>query len=608
MKLTTPILGALLTSTFLPLTTQANDTESFEDIVVTATRTSGVSTSSLSSVSVITEQDIKQYQYQSLAEALNSLPGISIANTGGLGKLTSLFMRGTESNHTQILINGVKLATNSFGTPQIEHIPLETVERIEVVRGPQSGLYGSSSIGGTIQIFTKQATSGFKPFANAAIGSDNTKKINGGFGAGNDFGWVNVQAGYTSTNGFNACDSRSADLFIGCFADEPDRDGYQNRHHSLRAGLNVTDTTDIEVFSLYTNSDTEFDGFYNHSDVTQHTYGISINTALSQNWNVRSQISQGRFDSKSTGSGTGISNNTKDMFSIQSDLTVAENHLFSIGYDYEDDENDTDAATVAERNNHGVFTQLQGNVDDFDYRLTLRHDDNEQYGTFNSGNIAFGYQLTSNLQAYISYGEAFTAPSFIDLDPASFGNPDLLPEESETIEIGLKGNHADINWSIALFETDITNLITLDSFFIPQNISKANIRGVEVTAKTRWLGVNWDAQLSLLDPTNDSNDANEGNILPRRAQNTFSVKANKQWKKFSLATVVNYSGRRFDNAANTRRLAPHTTVDITAGYKIAPSTQVQLKIANLFDESYETASGYNANDTNALLSISYQTK
>jgi vitamin B12 transporter len=602
------LLAVLISSTlFTPVVSANEHNVDLDDLVITASRTDFSSAESLSSVSVITRQDIETFQYQTLAEALSSLPGISITNLGGLGKQTSLFMRGTESNHTQILLNGVKLATNGFGAPQIEHLPLASIERIEVVRGPQSGLYGSSSIGGTIQIFTKKATSEFTPFASATIGSDNTRKISGGFSASNEKAWVNLEAGYTGTDGFDACDGRSATQFIGCFADEPDDDGYQNRHHSLRAGVYLNDDTDVEVFSLYSNGDSQYDGFYNHTDFKQHTYGAIISSQITDRWQLKSQLSQGKFDAENKGAfARAEADNTKDMFSLQSDVKINAADTLTIGYDFEQDERTTLSSEV-DRDNHGYFAQIQGQRNSFDYRLTLRHDDNDDYGNFNSGNIALGYAFTRKLQAYISYGEAFTAPSFVDLAPL-FGNPDLAPEESKSIEVGLKGINNGLTWSVALFDTDIDNLIALDSFFIPQNISEASIKGLELTAQKRWFDIDWNAQLTLLDPTIEGNGSNKGNILPRRAENTVSLKASKAWQKFNLATEFNYAGRRFDDNANTRRLDPYVTVDVIAAYRINSATSVSLKVANLFDESYETASGYNANDTNALLSISYSPK
>ena len=598
------IQASILTS--LSFSAQA-EPETLEQMVVTATRTDSTVTSQLNSASIITREDIERYDYRTVSEALNSLPGVTIANTGGLGKQTSLFLRGTESNHTQILLNGVKLATNEFGAPQIEHLPIHTIERIELVRGPQSSLYGSSSIGGTIQIFTREQQKGFKPRLSIAAGSHNTKEANVGFSAGNDIGWVSFDAGHLDSDGFDSCDGRSASLGIACFADEPDNDGYRNKNYSLRAGTELGSRVELEAFKLYSSGRNHYDGFYNETLFEQYTTGLTAKADITDSWKLSSSVSKSVFNSDNFGAfASNRFENTKNTFSVQSDLTVFDNHIFTVGYDYEEDE--VEALTgyeEAERENDAYFTQLQGQLGKHDYRVSLRADDNEQYGHDTSANAAWGYQFTPATRGYVSYGEAFTAPSFVDVFSPFGSNPDLLPEESESIEIGVTGEQSYFDWSVAAFHTKIDNLIVLDGFFVPQNISEAEIKGIELTASTVFLGVNVDGQLSLLDAENRADGANRGNVLPRRAEQTLTLNAFKEFGKYTLASKLYVSGRRYDDAANNRRLSGFATVDIIGSYQVAPSTSVRLKVANLFDEQYETVAGYNTDSTNVMLSLHY---
>lgn len=583
-----------------------SEPENLEQMVVTATRTEASTTPPLSSVSVITREDIQRYDYRTVAEALSNLPGVAIGNSGGLGKQTSLFVRGTESNHTQILLNGVKLATNEFGAPQLEYIPIQSIERIELVRGPQSSLYGSSSIGGTIQIFTRQKQTGFKPRLSMALGSHNTKETNVGFSAGNQTSWFNFDAGYLDSDGFDSCDGRSASLFIGCYADEPDNDGYRNKNYSLRAGTELGDSINLEVFKLYNAGRTHYDGFYNETLFEQYTTGLTAKADITDTWKLTSSVSKGVFNSRNFGAAENRFDSTKNSFSLQSDLTVYKEHLFTLGYDYENDEVEALAGYEdAERDNEAYFTQLQGQFGQHDYRVSLRADDNEQYGHDTSVNVAWGYQFTNSSRGYISYGEAYAAPSFVDIYSPFGNNPDLEPEESESFEIGFSSRVHNIDWSIAAFRTKIDNLIILDDFFIPQNISEAMIKGVEVTASTTVLGVNIRGQLSLLDPENRADNQNHGNVLPRRAEQTLTLNAYKDFGKYTLAGNLYVSGRRYDDAQNERRMSSFTTLDIVGSYQLAPSTSLRLKVANLFDEQYETIAGYNNDSTNVMLSVHY---
>lgn len=592
----TILSGVIQTSLLISLSFSVQaEPESLDQMVVTATRTDSAVTSPLSSVSVITREEIERYDYRTVAEALSSLPGVTIANLGGLGKQTSLFLRGTESNHTQILINGVKLATNELGAPQLEHLPIHSIERIEVVRGPQSSLYGSSSIGGTIQIFTRDKQEGFKPRLSVAVGSHNTKEANVGFSAGNDLGWVTFDAGHLDSDGFDS-------------ADEPDNDGYRNKNYSLRAGTTLGSRVNLEAFKLYNSGRTHYDGYFNETVFEQYTTGLTAKADITDTWKLTSSVSKSIFNSDTFGaSASDWNENTKNTFSIQSDLTVFDNHIFTLGYDYE--ENEVEALNGyedAERENEAYFTQLQGQFGKHDYRVSLRADDNEQYGHDTSANAAWGYQFTPATRAYVSYGEAFTAPSFVDLFSPYGNNPGLQPEESESIEVGLMGQMTHFDWSAAAFRTKINNLIVAEApTYIPENISEAEIKGIELTASTVFLGVNLNGQLSLLDTKNEAEGDNNGNVLPRRAEQTFTLNAYKTFGKYTLASKLFVSGKRYDNANNNKRTEGFTTVDLVGSYQLAPSTSVRLKVANLFDEQYETVAGYNTDSTNVMLSLHY---
>lgn len=286
--------------------------------------------------------------------------------------------------------------------------------------------------------------------------------------------------------------------------------------------------------------------------------------------------------------------------------------MLTIGYDYEDDKISESAGfTEAKRHSNAVFTQLLGEFGENRYQLALRGEDDEQFGSHTTGNIAWGTDLSDTLRITASFGTAFAAPSLIDLyNPPFFGfptsNADLDPERSKSYELGLSGQHIGINWSANIYRTTIKDLIALDASFVPQNISEAVIKGLELEAKTKLAGVNVGGQFSWIDPENRSGGPNDGNVLARRAEQTFALNANKSFGYFSLASNVFVSGRRFDNAANTRRIAGFTTVDIVGAYKINNDLTAQVKVANLFNEEYETVAGYNTDGTNVFFSIHYQ--
>jgi len=581
-----------------------------DTLIVTASRVAQTADETLASVSVITKKDIEKHQYRTVAEAIGSLQGVVIGNSGGLGKQTSIFLRGTESNHTQVLLNGVKLATNAFGAPQIELIPLNLIERIEVVRGPQSGLYGSGSIGGTIQIFTKKGSGDLTPHLSIGFGTHDTKETTFGVSGGDTSTWYNLSGGYTETAGFNSCDGRSGTLFIGCFATEPDKDAFRNANASLRVGHHFSNSLELEFFSLYSEGESEYDGYYNTTDFLQHSFGTTASFNVTNIWAIKSTLSQARLESDNKGAGAfakGFADNQQDYFSLQNDIQLNDTHLLTVGYDYEDDKIETDNNYITRnRHSNGIFTQLVGEAGRHNYQISYRSEDDEQFGHHQTGAISGGVLITMNLRLTGSFGTAFVAPSLIDLYSPFGANPNLDPERSKSYELGLEGKHSGVNWSANAYRTDIKDLISLDTFWVPQNISEAVITGLELQANGELVGIDLDGQLTWINPEDRSGGVNDGKVLARRAEQTFTLNASKSFGDFNLASKVFISGRRFDDAANTRRLAGFTTVDLVGAYKVNKALTAHIKISNLFNEEYETVSGFNTDGSNIFFSISYQ--
>lgn len=229
-----------------------------EPIIVTATRTARTVDETLASVTVITREEIERRQVQSAQEVLRGVPGLGIANTGGLGKTTSVFLRGTESDHVLVLIDGIRVGSATLGTTQFQLIPIDQIERIEIVRGPRASLYGSEAIGGVIQIFTRKGGGALRPQFRAGGGSHATYQLAGGI-SGGDHGWFNLGASRIDTSGFNACSSTPAQR-RGCFTFEPDDDGYTNNAGSARLGYRFENGLELDARLLHAEGNNEFDG------------------------------------------------------------------------------------------------------------------------------------------------------------------------------------------------------------------------------------------------------------------------------------------------------------------------------------------------------------
>ena len=219
---------ALAIALALPATAfAAADATDLDKIVVTGTRTEVPLQDSLLPVQVIDREEIQRSQASSLQDLLKGRAGIGFSNQGGLGKLTTLNIRGTESDHVLVLVDGIRIGSATAGLAMFQDLPIEQIERVEIVRGPRSSLYGSEAIGGVIQIFTVRGGHGLQKNLRLGGGSNNLREASAGFGYRGDRGWVGAQAAYQETDGINACRG-SGTLFQGCFTDEPDDDGYRN--------------------------------------------------------------------------------------------------------------------------------------------------------------------------------------------------------------------------------------------------------------------------------------------------------------------------------------------------------------------------------------------
>ncbi len=603
---------SLLAATLL-LSIQSTFASEFDplEIVVTASRTAETAQDTLATVTVITRQEIQKQQANSIQDVLKGLAGISIANSGGAGKATSIFLRGTESDHLLVLIDGVKVGSATLGTTAFEHIPIEQIERIEIVRGPLSSLYGSEAIGGVLQIFTRKGGGETRPFLSVGVGSFNTYNASVGVSGGGERAWYSVSASGTSSKGFDACRGKPFPDGAGCFTVEPDDDGYSNYSGSLRAGYQFDSGLELDVHALHTVADTEFDSdFQNESDTVQQIFGGSAKFKPVETWQVSLAAGRSKDESDNFKDGVFSSSfdNKRDSVSLLNVFSIRDQNLFTIGLDYQQDKvaSTTDYA-VNSRDNKGIFTQYIGSFDRQSLQLSLRQDDNEQFGEHNTGNAAWGYTTSKGLHFKASYGTAFKAPTFNELYFPGFGNAALRPEESKSMEFSLSGNANWGGWSTNIFETKIDNLIAFDSStFAPANIGQARIRGAEAVLNTQLKTLDLTTNITLLDPENRSIGANSGNVLPRRAKQTLRFDAAYQMGRHTFGATLIAQDKRYDDLANSRQLSGYATLDLRVEHVLTQNWLVQARIENVLDKEYETAAFFNQPERSYYITLRYQ--
>jgi len=595
-----------------------------DQVTVTGTRTEVAVQDSLVPIQVISRAEIERSQATSLPELLAGRAGINIANQGGPGKLTSVFLRGTESDHVLVLVDGVRIGSVTAGLAAFQDLPVAQIDHIEIVRGPRSSLYGSEAIGGVIQIFTRDGGKGLTTYAQAGFGTHDLRNHSAGFSYRGDRGWLSANAGYQETDGINACrgtaGNAEAPFGAGCYADEPDRDGYKNTSFGLRAGYRLTDTLALEGNFLNADSTNEFDGSLfggNLADNLQRVAGGKLTWTPSEAFKLTVQA--GRNDDQAdnhyvdagTGTRTYVStfDTRRDTASAQADYQFAEGQTITLGGDWQNDQvTSTTDYEVADRDNTGVFAEYQGTFGAQSLQASVRNDDNEQFGSHTTGSLGYGFGFGDGFKFTASAGTGFKAPNFNDLYYPGFSNPDLKPEKSKSLNLGLAQYGQGWNWTFNAYETRIEDLIGYDTAFNVVNVDKAKIRGAELTGFITLAGLDINAQLSHADARDDGDGANHDNWLARRARDTARLDLDYAIGDVRVGLTGNAAGKRYDNAANTERLGGYATLDVRVAYALTPEWTLQAKASNVFDRDYETVAWYNQPGREYTVSVRWQAR
>ncbi|KAF1686649.1 TonB-dependent vitamin B12 receptor [Pseudoxanthomonas broegbernensis] len=574
-----------------------------DGVVVTGTRTEVAVEDSLVPVQVIDRAAIERSQAISLPDLLQGRAGINLTQQGGPGKLTSLFLRGTESDHVLLLVDGMRVGSVSSGMPALQDLPIDQIERVEIVRGPRSSLYGSEAIGGVIQVFTRAAGPGLRQDVALGVGSHGLRQASAGLSNRGERGWVSARAGYQETDGIDACRGTAAGWGAGCFADEPDRDGYRNASVNLRAGLALTDTLRVEGHLLDASSFNEYDGSVfggNEAENRQQVLGGRLDWQAGERVALRAQFGRGNDDADSYFAEGGarslvsVFDTRRDQASLQADVGFGSDQLLSAGLDWQEDRiTSTTAFDADNRDNLGGFVEYQGRFGAHTLQASVRNDDNEQFGNHSTGSLGYGLALGNGWRLTASAGTGFKAPTFNDLYYPGFSNPDLRPEESRSANLGVAQYGDGWNWTFNVFDTRIERMIGYDVGFNLVNIDRARLRGAELTGFATLAGVQINAELSHVDPRNDSDGINDGNWLPRRARNTGRVDLDRAFGALKLGISAKGASHRYDDVANGTRLAGHGTVDLRVEYALARDWTLQARASNVFDRRYETIAWYN---------------
>jgi vitamin B12 transporter len=597
-----PAALALALSAAFPAMAQSSGASSaLQETVVTATRTESRAASVPADVTVITREDIERGTGRTLSEVIARQAGVQSAANGGLGKSSSLFIRGTENRHVLFLVDGVRYTSATAGTPPLDNIALESIERIEVLKGPASALYGSDAVGGVVQIFTRRGAQGFNPYASVTLGSESRREASAGLrgGSGNVSYSLGVQT--LREKGFSATNPAVGNSF------NRDRDGFSQE--SVNGSIDWRFATGWKADASVSHSDgvNYYDSgagaFNTRADVRSKIYSVGVEGRLLPAW--KSRVALARADDLSTnftGAPATAFNTQQDQSTWLNEIDTPIGKLLAGLERVEQRVSGTTVYTVNRRTTDSVFAGVSGEAGRHQWQVNLRHDDDSQFGDANTGLVGYGFKLTPQLRAHASYGTSFKAPSFNTLYFPGFGNPTTQPERGRSAEIGATYDLGNHEFKLVRFESRIRGFITNTPVVV--NIPRASIEGWTLSyfgQTGRW---SFRTALDLLDARN----ALTNRKLPRRADEQLTAGVEYGVQAWKLGASVLAVSDRFDDVPNAVRLGGFVTADLHADYAVAKDWTIQARLNNIGDKNYQTASGYNQAGRAAYVTLRWQPK
>ncbi|RDL45166.1 TonB-dependent receptor [Marinomonas piezotolerans] len=543
-------------------------------IVVTGTSTPVAASDSLASTTVIDAEEIEKQQPQELTELLAGQPGIDLATNGGYGKTTSVYVRGNDNESTLLMIDGIPLYSASSGGASWGVVSPSLLNRIEILRGPRATLYGAGVSGGVVQAFSEDRYGDPRVVLEAGGGSFNTQILG-----------VTVDGGANGTSYVLALDALKTDgVEI-----KPDDGNKGLERQSLLAKLKHEFDSGAYVSGVIANSTGHTEYVGDEGDFRVGVVGATLGVPLADLGETKLTLSEARDESDADVRGSHY--NTKIQRARWENIFWAGDHEYILGAEISDTSLDgyTGSAVydVADQRNTAGFAQALFDFYPFSAQLNIRQDDHERYGSSTTGGIALGYALDEAHQLRASYGTAFRVPSFNDLYWPGFGNENLKPGESETVELGINATYSQFFWDAAVYQTEYKNLIDASSTSV-SNVAVARMQGVELSSGFDWDQWRVQTALSFL----DAKDLDSGKRLRRRAEKSARIDVDRAIENGGLGFSVIGYGERYDDKANTRRLPGYALLNLRAHYEFAEDWEAKFTVKNALDKDYVTTRNF----------------
>lgn len=564
-----------------------------KETVVTATRSAKPVGDVVADVTIIDKETIERAGASGLADLLARVPGLEFARNGGVGNATSVFLRGGESRHTAVLVDGVRLdSQNTSGGANWNAIPLAQIDHIEIVRGPTSAVYGSDAVAGVIQIFTKKGERGFSPSISLGYGSYNTQKLD--FSASGGAGVVDYSIGLSGgrSDGFN----------IRTVATQnPDDDGYLSNSANVRVGLQLSADQRVEVMALESRMDAQYDG-----GLTKDYRSVNSNDTQSLQWSAQWTERYASRVSLSQGLDRG-----RDLPSDSNNRTQIDSALWFNEYKMG---KQAVSATLEQRNDvfelsgtpridksksqAGVGLGYAWTGDVNTVQLSARNDNDSEFGSNTTTSVAYAFAFTPEWRASVSTATSFRVPTLYQRF-SKYGVSTLVPESGRNVEFGLKYTQGPNEFGVVVYRNTMTNLLSFLSGAgaagcpVPANgcyanTAEAQYQGIGVSGQRAFAGVRAWGSLDLQDPR----DRVSGKLLVRRATHHATVGLDTRLRAWTVGADMQLSALRYDDAANNNVLPGYVLLNLSAQNQVSKDWSVLVRVDNATDTKYQLADTY----------------
>lgn len=589
--------AALLCAPTLLIAAERDDALKLPDVLISASRQVESRTATSAANTVFTRADIDRLQPTSVTDLLSRVPGVQVAPTGGRGSLPGIFIRGTKAAQSLVLVDGVRIANATSGDSGLQFLDVDQIERVEVLRGSRSAVYGSDAIGGVIQIFTRRSnTPGLQPRLRIAAGSHQTVQRSLGLSGGNDATRFNLGASLDETAGIDSTGPS--------FASDGDHDAYRNQSFNLSLSHTFSERFEAGVNLLDSRGRSEYDNPFGgfdpvtfesfgqkpYTDFSVSSLGSYFAAQLNDAWRSRLELahSENRDDKRDKLSAERFVFNTyRDQLTWQNDLALGERNTLLIGGDwYEDRVHASTDFTEDSRWNRAVFAQHRYQGEQFSTELGVRHDRNQQFGGQTTWSGSLTVPLNADNDVLLSYSEGFRAPTFNDLYYPQYSNPNLDPEHSKSYELQWRSQLATTTrLEASLYRTDLRDAIVFGQDSIPRNVASARINGLEMALSQQW--ASWHAQLgmALIDPR----DRDTGHTLARRARRTLSLDLDRDFGRFSAGASWQAVSSSYDDEANRNRIGGHSLLGLRGSWAASDEVKLEAKLDNVLGRRYSRA-------------------